>query len=65
VAAIGRYVSLASIAAAAAFPFILLARGTPSPPLLAASFAGGALIIERHRANIHRLRTGTESRIRT
>jgi glycerol-3-phosphate acyltransferase PlsY len=63
VAAIWRYTSLASMTAAAAFPFILLARGSASPPLLAAGFAGGALIIERHRANIHRLRTGTESRI--
>ena len=62
VAAIWRYVSLASISATAAFPFSLMARGS-SPALLAAAFASGALIIERHRANIHRLIAGTESRM--
>jgi acyl phosphate:glycerol-3-phosphate acyltransferase len=63
VAAVWRYVSLASIAAAGAFPLVLLARNAASPPLLGAALAGAALIIERHRANIHRLRTGTEPRI--
>jgi glycerol-3-phosphate acyltransferase PlsY len=56
-----RYVSLASMAAAAAFPFVLAARGERSLPILVASLAGAGLIIARHRDNIHRLRTGTES----
>ena len=58
-----RYVSLASITAAAAFPFILAAGGNVSPALLAAALLGAGLIIARHRSNIHRLRMGTESPI--
>jgi glycerol-3-phosphate acyltransferase PlsY len=57
------YVSLASIAAAGCFPFVLLLVGETSPPFIAASVAGAGLIIARHRANIHRLQAGTESRI--
>jgi len=58
-----RYVSLASITAAAAFPFILAAGGNVSPALLAAALLGAGLIIARHRSNIHRLRMGAESPI--
>ena len=58
-----RYVSLASITAAAAFPFILAAGGNVSPALLAAALLGAGLIIARHHSNIHRLRMGTESPI--
>jgi glycerol-3-phosphate acyltransferase PlsY len=63
VLAVWRYVSLASIVAAGAIPFFLLLGGENSLPLLVAAFAGAGLIIARHRANIHRLRTGTESPI--
>lgn len=63
---VSRYVSLASIAAAAALPMVAIAMhfaghgyGTP-----ASAFAviAGVLVIVRHRSNIARLRTGTEHR---
>ncbi|MBI3933658.1 MAG: glycerol-3-phosphate 1-O-acyltransferase PlsY [Acidobacteria bacterium] len=57
------YVSLASMLAAGAFPLVLAARGEASLPILAAAFAAAGLIIARHRGNIHRLRSGTESPI--
>ena len=65
-----RYVSLASIAAAAAFPllFVGVCRLAGWPvlrlwPLLAFAVAMAALVILRHRTNITRLLTGTENRI--
>jgi acyl phosphate:glycerol-3-phosphate acyltransferase len=58
-----RYVSLASMAGAAAFPIALLIRGGAAPAVLVASFAGAVLIIIRHRGNIQRLRAGTEARL--
>lgn len=58
-----RYVSAASIAAAALIPF--LAGGIEgSFPLFAASLFIGGMVILRHRANIKRLRAGTESRFK-
>jgi glycerol-3-phosphate acyltransferase PlsY len=58
-----RYVSLASITAAALVPlFILLAE--QSFPLFFASLFISGMVILRHRANIERLRNGTESRFR-
>jgi glycerol-3-phosphate acyltransferase PlsY len=58
-----RYVSLASITAAAIVPlFILLAE--QSFPLFFASLFISGMVILRHRANILRLRNGTESRFR-
>jgi glycerol-3-phosphate acyltransferase PlsY len=54
------YVSLASILAAAVFPVVLLIMGGYPQPVLIAAFAAAALIIVRHRGNIHRLRTGSE-----
>lgn len=61
---VGRFVSLASIAAsgavAAIFGFGLLAP----PPAPAAAIALGAAIIGRHHANIRRLLMGTEPRLR-
>lgn len=59
-----RYVSLGSIAAAAAFPVIsyLLAR-EQSPALLATIVAASALIIVKHHANIRRLLAGTENKL--
>ena len=62
-----RYVSLASMAAAAALPVAvyLLVRftGTMEWTLFYFSLVVAALAIWRHRSNIERLRKGTESRI--
>jgi glycerol-3-phosphate acyltransferase PlsY len=65
-----RYVSLASMAAAVAFPVLYvttgLLRGWPvfagQWPLLAFSVLVAAMIVYKHRSNIARLRAGTESR---
>ncbi len=58
---LGRYVSAASVAAAAALPVAqLAARQRPIDILLGGALA--ALIIMRHRANIQRLLAGTEHR---
>ena len=69
---IWRYISLASIVSAGAFPviYILLGQwmgwdvfGTQLPLLIFAIGVAG-LIIWRHRTNIARLRAGTENKIR-
>ncbi len=59
-----RYVSLASMTACAGYTLACLALGEPWPITLYAA-AGTAGIIWRHRANIGRLRAGTESRAKT
>jgi len=61
VGAVWRYVSLASMAAVAAFPLVLLAQGSRPLPLVIAAFAAAGLILARHRANMQRLRAGTET----
>jgi acyl phosphate:glycerol-3-phosphate acyltransferase len=59
--ALFRYASLASIAAAASLPFAALALGEPWPVVVFVTAAAiGVLLL--HRANIARLRAGTESR---
>ena len=60
---VARYASLASIAAAIALPFVGLALGEPWPVIVFAAAAGVAVVV-LHRANIARLRAGTESRFR-
>ncbi|HUA99637.1 MAG TPA: glycerol-3-phosphate 1-O-acyltransferase PlsY [Terracidiphilus sp.] len=59
-----RYVSLASIAGAASFPFFawLMVRGARPPFFLAVQFLVALLIIAKHHQNIKRLMAGTESR---
>jgi acyl phosphate:glycerol-3-phosphate acyltransferase len=65
-----RYVSLASMIAACAFPILYIAigklRGWPITsdqlPLLIFAIAIAALIVIKHRANIQRLIAGTENR---
>lgn len=59
--ALSRYVSLASISAAAALPFAVWFTGR-GPLLTGVALALGALAIYRHRANIRRLLDGTEHR---
>ncbi|MEJ2699915.1 MAG: glycerol-3-phosphate 1-O-acyltransferase PlsY [Desulfuromonadales bacterium] len=58
-----RFVSLASISAAAAIPFLVFLFQR-SPALLGVSLAISALVIFRHRANIQRLINGTENRFK-
>ena len=59
-----RYVSLASITAAAAMPLII-AFLEPKKLLIAMSLAIAALVIYKHRENIQRLRSGTESKFKS
>jgi glycerol-3-phosphate acyltransferase PlsY len=68
---IWRYVSLASICAAATFPMVLVLGILALPtwhstnvwPLLIAAVAIPVLVIVRHRENIRRLTAGTENKI--
>jgi len=62
VAVVSRYVSLASIIAAAVLPASLLWHGSSRPLLLAAGVTL-VVVIGRHRDNIGRLLRGEESRI--
>ena len=58
-----RYVSLASVAAAAFIPVIVWLIGC-SPEMTAMSFVIAAVVIFRHRENIGRLRAGTENKFK-
>lgn len=64
-----RYVSLGSIAAALAFPFLLLLCrrlgwvGAGERELFEAGLAIAALVLFKHRGNLRRLLAGTESRL--
>ncbi len=62
VLAITRYVSLGSILAAASLPFATWATGG-SVSLVSVTALMTLLAIYKHRANIQRLRAGTESRL--
>lgn len=57
-----RIVSLSSLVAAIVLPFALWGTGV-SRPLLVAGAAIALLVLVRHRTNVRRLLTGTESRI--
>ena len=60
---LSRYASVASMATAVALPFVGLALGEPWPVIVFAAIAGAAVLV-LHKANIARLRAGTESRFR-
>ena len=62
IAWITRYISLASMAATVALPPAAWILGSPTPVVIAA-FGSASLILFRHRANWHRIRTGTERRV--
>ena len=65
--ALTRYVSLGSIMAAAAFPWLVLWLNLverKTAPILLVITASSALIIVRHKDNIRRLLAGTEDRFR-
>ena len=59
---VSRYVSLGSLVVAAAYPVTVWLMGCSVPQIVTAVVIGG-LVIWRHRANIGRLRSGTESKI--
>jgi acyl phosphate:glycerol-3-phosphate acyltransferase len=69
VLALTRYVSLASIAGAALFPFWIWGCGwwgwtePVGRSLIASAAAISLLVIWRHRSNLRRLRAGTEQRV--
>jgi glycerol-3-phosphate acyltransferase PlsY len=57
-----KYISLGSVLASIALPPLAYAMGSPAPIVLAA-IAASIIIVFRHRSNVVRLRTGTESRL--
>lgn len=60
--AISRYISLASMFAAVSLPFAAFAFDQPSP-VISISAMIAAFVIYRHRANLARIRAGTESKV--
>jgi glycerol-3-phosphate acyltransferase PlsY len=61
VVSLSKYISLGSIVGALIFPLLYWAIYHPAQILLLASVFAAVLIIYRHRANILRLRSGTEN----
>lgn len=61
IVAVSRYISLGSILAALVFPLAVWGIMHPPLPILFASIFAALLITYRHKANIHRLRTGSEN----
>jgi acyl phosphate:glycerol-3-phosphate acyltransferase len=62
--AITRYASVASMLAAASLPFAAFSFSRPrDPALIAVSAAVAIFVAVRHRANLARLRTGTEMKV--
>lgn len=68
VVTVSRYVSLASILAAASLPFLTYLlyapRYSPSYVILGGTTLGSLMIVLKHRPNIARLMNGTEDRFR-
>jgi glycerol-3-phosphate acyltransferase PlsY len=62
VVAVTRYISVASILAAATFPFGVWMILHPPVQVTAAAFIAGAFIVYRHKSNWARLRAGVENR---
>ena len=58
-----RYVSVASIAAAAVLPFAAWWPGDNTRTMIAVAAVIGALAIYKHRTNMQRLMNGTENRV--
>jgi len=63
VVAVTRYVSLASIVAAASLPAVLLLKRPIAPPLIAFGVFIAVFVLWTHRTNLGRLMRGEESRI--
>jgi glycerol-3-phosphate acyltransferase PlsY len=62
VLAVTRFMSLASICAAAALPPLAFALGSPTP-VVVFGVVVAAVVTLRHRANLARIATGTEPRV--
>jgi acyl phosphate:glycerol-3-phosphate acyltransferase len=60
---LSRYASLASIVTALSLPVLAVVLGEPWPIIVFGAIAAGAVVL-LHKANIGRLRAGTESRFR-
>jgi glycerol-3-phosphate acyltransferase PlsY len=60
---LSRYASLASMVAALSLPVLAVVIGEPWPIIVFGAIAAGAVVL-LHKANIGRLRAGTESRFR-
>ena len=60
VVAYTKYISLGSIIAAGTFPFAVWLILHPPAPAWIAALIAGAFIVYRHKANIQRIRAGTE-----
>ena len=58
-----RWVSVASIAAAASFPLVLVLLRDPTVPVMTCAVATAILIIIRHRSNMRRLVRGEEPKL--
>jgi len=56
-----RYISLGSIVAAGTFPFGVWLILHPPPPVWIAALIAGGFIVYRHKANLQRIRAGTEN----
>jgi glycerol-3-phosphate acyltransferase PlsY len=60
---LSRYTSLASVVTAVALPALTVAFGCPWPVIVFSALAGASVVF-LHRANLQRLRAGTENRFR-
>ena len=61
VVAASRHISLGSIVAAGTLPLAVWLIEHPPAPVLLASLTAGAFIVYRHKANVDRIRAGTEN----
>ena len=61
--AVFRFVSLASVIAASAYPVALVVLARPPLPVVACAVATALVVIWRHRANLRRLAAGEEPRL--
>jgi glycerol-3-phosphate acyltransferase PlsY len=61
VVAVSKHISLGSITAALLFPLVVWWTMHPATPVLMAALIGGLFITYRHKDNISRLLSGTES----
>jgi len=61
VVAASRHISLGSMVAAGTLPLAVWLIEHPPAPVLLASLAAGAFIVYRHKANVDRIRAGSEN----